>query len=278
MDNNQERLSYIDLLIIAINNFKFLLISSLFVGVISFIIINLTPNIFLSNAILSLPSLANSKQAAELMRSRLILSRIINPVSQSGEVVTEFEYLEFEKKIEVEVKKDGLIYLNVKGNSPQDAQRLAANIIDEWLKNSIPSGETVGILKKRLKNSEDGLKAVTILINKITYARLTTSAPLASDAILLKLNELQQNFQSDVVLIPRLLESDYHNLVKLPPTLPTSPISKSQSVIACISAIVTGAVLLLFLFARQVWRNGAMVPEKASKQALLLQALGLNPR
>jgi hypothetical protein len=278
MEQKENSFTFLDLVIIIIENIKLLLIGPLLVGLIAMIIVNSEQKIYISHAILGLPSSANSKQAAELLRSRLVLAPIMTSASHAGRVVSEEEYLDFAKKIEVSLKKDGLIYLYVKGNSPQDAQRLASAIIDEWLKTTIPGEKTVEILKNRLKNSEVGLRAITALISKINPASLKNSSPLISENALEKLIELQQNFQRDVVEIPRLIEIDYHNIVKEPPTLAAYPILNNQNVKVVISVIVTGVLLLFFIFARQAWRSGAMVPETASKQALLLQVLGRNPR
>ncbi len=62
-----------------------------------------------------------------------------------------------------------------------------------------------------------------------------------------------------------------------PPTLPEQPIKPKKSLIAVISALATGFLLLMFVFVRNAWRQAATHSESADKLRRVRRALGLKP-
>ena len=94
---------------------------------------------------------------------------------------------------------------------------------------------------------------------------------------LVALGELQARYLVDVLSIPRALQGLSRDVVIQVPTLPVAPVSPKKGLIAVITAVGVGFVLLLFVFMRQSWRNSAAANESGRKQSLLLSTLGLKP-
>ncbi len=90
--------------------------------------------------------------------------------------------------------------------------------------------------------------------------------------------ELQSRYLAEVLSISRTLQGLSRDVVSQPPTLPTEPSAPKKSLIAMLAAFGTGFGLLLWVFARQAWKNAGKNPEAAEKQAKLLAAIGLKAR
>ena len=62
------------------------------------------------------------------------------------------------------------------------------------------------------------------------------------------------------------------------PNLPVSPEGKGRAIPSLVSALVTGFLLLVFVFLRKIIRTASTNPHSAAKLAQIRQALGLSAR
>jgi hypothetical protein len=65
------------------------------------------------------------------------------------------------------------------------------------------------------------------------------------------------------------------NALVQPATLPEKPLSNKKALMAIITTLATGFVLLLFVFVRQAWRNAGANAEAADKLARIRRGFGL---
>jgi uncharacterized protein involved in exopolysaccharide biosynthesis len=63
-----------------------------------------------------------------------------------------------------------------------------------------------------------------------------------------------------------------------PPTLPTEAVAPKKGLIALLSALASGFLLLLWVFAQKAWVNTRQDPLMAEKQARLIAAMSFRSK
>jgi uncharacterized protein involved in exopolysaccharide biosynthesis len=275
-----DEISLLDLLLVVAENIKLLVLGPLVAGLLALGGSYLLPQSFVSEAILLVSA---PPQAAGLMKSPVVLDPVIASLGLAKGKSIEIAREDVADQIKATVAKNGLLQLDVTARTASDAQALANTIIDAWLKTTVPAEPERQDLEKRLAFAQASLKTVTALLDRLAEEGTTTlNKPLTrgeAGAGLVPVGELQSRYLGEVLSIPRALKGLSRDVViKQPPTLPTEPESRKKALIAALSAVGAGFVLLLFVFLRQAWRAAAADPESARKQRQLLSAIGIKPQ
>lgn len=217
-----------------------------------------------------------------MMVSPLVLDPLIESLKLSEGRPIEVARKKLGDQIKATVGKDGLLRLDVTATTPAQAQALANAVIDSWLKSTLPGEQDRADLEKRLGYARVSLDATRRLLERLTAeGGASLNKPLTrgeAGTSIVAVGELQARYLSEVLNIPRWLQGLSRDVVKQPPTLPTEPVSPKKSLVAVLSALAAGFVLLLWVFMRQAWRNAAQNPETAEKQARLRLAMGFKGR
>jgi uncharacterized protein involved in exopolysaccharide biosynthesis len=276
MQNEIEgsQVSLLDLLLVVVENIKLLVFGPLIIGLLALLTAFALPQSFTSQAILSpVPA-----QAATMMTSPLILDPVINALNWDDGVTIESARAKLAGQIKAVVGKDALLRLSVRAEKPEEAKKIANLIIDAYLKSTAPGALDRADLEQRLTYARTSLDAIRKLIESFTLngAGILNKPVTLGEAgtSLVALGELQARYLGEVLSIPRTIQGLSRDIVIQPPTLPTEAVAPKKSLIAVMTALVSGFALLLWVFMRKAWVKTQQDPMTAMKQARLRAALG----
>ena len=272
VENNQ--FSLIDLLLVIAENIKLLVLGPLAIGVIALLAGFALPQSFTSQAILA----SAPPQAVTMMTSPLVLDPVIKILNFADGISIEAARAKLAGQIKAVIGKDALLRLDVTAKTPSEAQKNANLIIDAYLKSTAPGELDRADLEKRLTYAKTSLDSVRKLIERIT----SNGAGILNKPITLgeagtsvvALGELQARYLGEVLSIPRTIQGLSRDAVIQPPTLPTEAVAPKKSLIAILSTLVGGFVLLMWVFVLKAWGNARQDPMSAMKLARLRAALG----
>lgn len=280
-----DEISLLDLLVTITDNLKLLILGPMAAGLIALGVGFVVPPTFESEALIKVPNpvsttttttTANKSLSAEALAATLQSAVALDPVvlanggpnTAQGQTLTDARKA-LQSRISVSIgKKDGLLTLKAQGESPQQAQQLAQQLIAQAQRVSKPHGDDLKRLQDQLDNQKLQLQAAQQALREYTQSKSAnnTSAPLlltlvqsASQRML----ELEDHMRG-------LTDSD----IVQSPTLPDRAIKPNKSLIAVVAALAMGFALLLFVFVRQAMRNAAADPTHASKLAHIKRSLG----
>jgi uncharacterized protein involved in exopolysaccharide biosynthesis len=271
----ENQIGLLDLLLVVAENLRLLVLGPFFIGGLALLAGFAFPQSFTSQAILvSAPA-----QAVSMVTSPLVLDPVINVLNWSGGVSAESARLRLGSQIKAVMGKDSLLRLDVTAGKPEEAQKIANLVIDSYLKSTRPGELDRADLQKRLSYAQNSLASVSKLIERIT----SNGAGMLNKPITLgeagtsvvALGELQNRYLGEVLSIPRALQGLSRDIVIQAPTMPTEAVAPKKWLIAAMSVLFSGFVLLLWVFARKAWANTEQDPTTAKKQARLRAAVGL---
>jgi len=280
MYKEEDEVGLLDILIVIADNWRVLLLGPLFIGLLALAISYARPDSFLSTSILAPPASPQTPvQAIAVMVSPIVLDRVIESLKLGQGRSLQMARSGLIKQISATVGKDGFIHLDVTANTPTAAMSLANAVIDNWLLTTIPpAGDRVD-LEARLAYAKVALASVRGLLDRLTSegaANLSSTFTRGEASLsVVALGELQARYFSEVLTIPRTLRGLSRDLIVQSPTLPTEPASK-RGLTVLLTTFVGGFALLLWVFAREIWKRAARVPQNAEKQIKLLRSLGIN--
>ena len=276
MEVNAEEspVSVLDLLLVVAENIKLLVLGPLVIGVIALLAGFALPQSFTSQAILA----SAPPQAVTMMTSPLVLDPVIKILNFADGISIEAARAKLAGQIKAVIGKDALLRLDVTAKTPSEAQKNANLIIDAYLKSTAPGELDRADLEKRLTYAKTSLDSVRKLIERIT----SNGAGMLNKPITLgeagtsvvALGELQARYLGEVLSIPRTIQGLSRDAVIQPPTLPTEAVAPKKSLIAILSTLVGGFVLLMWVFVLKAWGNARQDPMSAMKLARLRAALG----
>ncbi len=270
-------ISLLDLLVVVAENLKLLILGPVVAGLLAYGYAFTLPPSFTSQAILVLP-MPSSQQASTMMVSPLVLDPVIESLGLAAGRSKQLARAGLVGQVKVYEGKDGVLRLDVTANTPSQAQTISNAVIDSWLKTTGPSEQELSDLTTRLAYSKMALASVRQLLDRIVAeGSASLNKPLTrgeSGISIVAIGELQGRYLNEVLSITRALKGITREVVRQPPTLPTEPVSSKKSLIAALAALVSGLVLLLWVFIRQVWKDAAQDPEVSEKQDKLRAAIG----
>ena len=277
----EEEISLLDLLIIAAGEIKLLILGPLVVGLLALGVGYNSPQSFTSQAILALPTQTQTQtpaQAATMLVAPIVLDPVIESLKLSKGQSTQLARVGVANQVKATVGKDGLIRLDVTANKALEAQVLANAVIDSWLKSTTPGGQDRVDLEQRLTHAKSGMAMLPRFQERWSAedpsgsGKSLTSGDAAAGLVIMA--DLQARYLGEVLSIQRALSGLSRDVVKQSPTLPTEPIPAKKGLRAIMATLGSGFALLLWVFMRSAWKNAALDPAVAEKQARLRCALG----
>ena len=269
----EDEISLLDLLTTVAENLKLLVLGPLVVGVATLGVTFVLPQKYSSQAILVMPNQGSftPAQTAALVSSPLVLDPILQAVQPLSDTSLDKARKRLEERVKATVGKDFLVRIETTGDTPQAAQQLGNQIIDSFLKNTIPTPADLQDIKRRLEIANSGLATVQGALKTLGSNALDKPLTLGTaNTSLVSLYELEAKYLSDTLALPRaMLGLQRDAVVKQAPTLPIDPTSPKKGLVAIIAGLASGFALLLFVFARQSLRNASNNKETASKLASL---------
>ena len=277
--DEENDVSFLDLLVVVADNLKLLIFGPVLVGLLALAVSYALPQTFISQSILALPiPPQTATQAVAVMVSSLVLDPVIESLKLAEGRTMQITRSWLAKQISATVGKDGLVRLDVSATTPAAAHAIANAVIDTWLRTTVPPARERVDLEARLAYAKVALSGTRGLLERLTSessSNLNKSLTRGEPGIsIVAFGELQARYFSEVLTIPRTLQGLSRDVLVQPPTLPTEPVEPKKTLVAVFAALGSGFFLLLWVFVRQAWKNAALDPRTAGKQARLRAALG----
>jgi hypothetical protein len=279
IDEQEDKISLIDLLLVVAQNIKLLIFAPLVIGLLAFGITASLPNTFTSHADLTLGE--SAKAVESIMRSPVVLDVLLNQFPSSlgltdasrEEITKRFRF----STISASQKSSSVLTrLEVDGRDPEQARALANALIDAWLATTKPQPENKHELERKLKLDREALVTVSNLIARLEGETTKLIMPnmqfdLATPAV--QLLKLRNGYVDEIAAIGLQLRGTTHDVVLSPPTLPTQQVKNKTDLIPILVGMGSGFALLLWVFMRKAWENAAQDPMAFEKQGRLKAAL-----
>lgn len=281
----ENQMGLLDLLIVVAENIRLLILAPLVVGLLALGGAFALPKSYVSQAILSMPvpppmvTPMTPTQVALMMVSPQVLDAVIVALDLSEGRPVDVAREKLAGQIKVMAGKDGLVRLDVSAPSPAQAQAIANAVVDGWLNMVMPSERERAMLETRLSQTTNALDSVNRIMARLVGGDVSVQKRSSEigglGASLVAVGDLQARYQSEVFAITRQLQGlAREDVLRQAPTLPAGASAPKKGMIAVLSMLTSGFVLLLWVFMRQAWRNVAQDPLGAQKQARLRAALG----
>jgi capsular polysaccharide biosynthesis protein len=292
---SQSSIGLLDLMLLVSQNLKLLIFGPLAISLLALALCFVVPQKYASEAIVVLPAFATlstgagnatpadigfaTAQAAAVMMSPLVLDSVIQSLDLAEGRALHVARRNLAERVRASVGKDGLLRLETIADSPQSAQALANAVIDTWLKSTIPGNQEKADMERRLQSFKTSLSIVEQVLDRLGKEGVSSlNQPVTkgeAGVTLMAIGELHARYLGDVLTLPRRIQGLSRDVVKQPPTLPTEVVFPKKGIIAILTAVGSGLLLLFWVFLREVWRSASRIPEVALKQARLLSSLGL---
>lgn len=255
-ESSDVQISLLSLLLLVVQNLWLLLISPVLVGLGAFVVMSFLPPRFESQAVqmgdAQLMGIYNSAQVRDAVIRQIRYAKKEEDLDSARERLANDLRVSFNSK-------DKTITILAKAAMPLDAQRMSEQAIAQA--NLANRGRLDDIERLRSQYDRTFQRAFE-QPSSIGSASARTSAPLSKQNDQGQVVDPGKDLQQLAFLADTLAKVQRFDLLQ-PPTLPTKPLSNKRSLIAVLAAIVTGSVLLLFVFVRQSLRQAVQDPESA---------------
>lgn len=279
LNTQDEELDLLDLLVTLVENWKLLIIGPIVIGLIALGVSFIIPKTYVSSSSVQVErggSGFTANVAASLAMSADVLTKIAPAAGLDDHLTNEEVIKQLSKRISVSVgKQDKLLNINTQAKSPEAAQKLNQALLDTLF----PLSKPRGLEKKQLEQQLESEKKRLLETSKLEQdtGTLIASGKAVNEATSRLYGELlaaNSNRQRAILDMERRLEGlDSDDIFQMP-TLPEQSIKPKKSLVAIGATLLTGFILLLFVFARQAMRTATeSSPEQAAKIARIRRAL-----
>lgn len=278
MDAGKSELGVLDVLVFLAENLRLLVIVPVVAGVLAYGVSYLLPRSYVSQVVLDTTGnmpLMTYAQAASLMASPVVLDQAVVALQSANidELRGNSARNWLKDRIKVTTGKEGLLRLDVTSPSPTLSQTLANAVIEAWFKHSAPTGLKRDEAQMKLAHAQESLTTLKQFRNRLMLNGGGSGNSKEMAALLDITDEIQKRHLDDVANLSGALQGVSREVVQQPPSLPVEPSAPRKGLIALLTAMISGFVMLVGLIARQAWRSARRHPLMADKQAKLLAAL-----
>ena len=271
-----DEISLLDLLQTIVDNLRLLVIGPIVAGLLALAGASFWPKTYESTAIL---------KSEQNLAGQMLTASVLDPIAAKLGYTPKMEADDARDKLRKEIKasynaKDKLVTLTAQATSPQAAQALANDVLEQVYVQTQPRDSAKQSLQKQLTQLQTREKELTqsakILERRLEQATGNGVSEVAQGYAQL-IGVIEKNQESQIKIEKELKGMDSSDLIQSP-TLPTKKVAPKRSLIAIIAALAAGFALLLFVFIRQALRNASQNEESAPKinalQASWRKALG----
>jgi uncharacterized protein involved in exopolysaccharide biosynthesis len=271
-----DEISLLDLLQTIVDNLRLLIIGPLVAGLLAYGVALVIPKTYESTAIL---------KSEQNLAGQMLTASVLDPIAAKLGYTPKMEADDARDKLRKEIKasynaKDKLVTLTAQATSPQAAQALANDVLEQVYVQTQPRDSAKHSLQKQLTQLQAREKELTqsakILERRLEQATGNGVSEVAQGYAQL-IGVIEKTQENQIKLEKELKGIDSSDLIQSP-TLPTKKVAPKRSLIAIIATLAAGFALLLFVFIRQAFRNASQNEESAPKinalQASWRKALG----
>ena len=277
-----DEISLLDLLVTAAESWKLLIFGPIAAGLVGLSVAFLLPATYVSTAVLSLPQDGFNNAIAQAVASSddflLGVAQSTGRLDDSNarsKAAEQIRELRTQTKVTSD-RKSQLLSIKVTARTPEQAQALNQKLVDALLVASKPTGSMLQRLQTELANAEASAKGYQAAQAAVTRWLAKPLPGNTSETFVQAVVALQANNESTENRIFRIKESITgldQSVVIQQPDRPLARTSPKRSLIAVLTALAAGFVLLLYVFIRQALRQSAQDPESARKLQAIKQAL-----
>ncbi|MBQ0132373.1 MAG: lipopolysaccharide biosynthesis protein [Comamonas sp.] len=264
-----DEIDLMDMLVVVAENIKLLVMAPILIGLIAWGIAFLIPKSFESQALLSTnkPGLNVSSQVlASYIKSADILEKVAKEAGFGSHLGPAALQAEMQQLVKVSVgKQDQLISLTTKAETPEAAQALNFLVWKHVLPLTQPRGSEKKYLQEQLESEQERLSASRAL-ELLTAQRLEQGNTSESAGRLYgELLSANSARTERIASLQSSLEGLMLDSLAQQPTISELPVSPKKSLIALVSALSSGMILLIFVFVRHGFRSAQKSPQQAQK-------------
>ena len=277
--NNYEddEISLLDILVTLAESWKLLVFGPLIAGVLAGALSFLWPKTFESVAIVRLTE-------AEL--ALLNTAPVLDPLIEKFGLLAEFDGVQEDarqylaKKITGKFdKKTNLVTITAAANTPERAQEMGKAVIDALLKELLPKGKNKDQIEQKIINNES---VISNNRDALEQLQKQMGKPSSGDAALEVVMKYYASLTAEVaakelenIELRRNLLVKGEEVYVQRASLPWSKVSPKRSMVVIVAVLLSGVVLLMFVFVRRAWRSATQDVHASAKIAVIKKSLGL---
>lgn len=276
--NNYEddEISLLDILVTLAESWKLLVFGPLIAGVLAGALSFLWPKTFESVAIVRLTE-------AEL--ALLGSAPVLDPLVEKFGLLVEFDGVQEDarqyltKKIVGKIdKKANLVTITAAANTPERAQEMGKAIMDSLLKELLPKGKNKDQIEQKIASNEAVISSNRDALDQLQKQMGKSSGGDAALEVVMKYYasltaEVAAKELENIELRKSLLVKGEEVYVQKA-NLPLRKTSPKLSLVVMFSVIVSGLLLLMFVFVRKAWLSVVQDVDSANKLLAIKRALG----
>ena len=249
------------LLRIIATNLKLLIASALLAGIAGFTVASFTTKYYRSSAYLSFGE-DLARAANSIMSSPQTLDKVLAKIKVPGDTIeARRRYIDSNRSIVVAPKEiprtSKLFRLDFVSPDPHVAQQVNTLFIEAFIESTKPPPNKASVIKADIERNEVQAKSISELLERLAkeapslLVQNSLQGELATPIVAL-IGKRDQNLANALALKQQLLGVS-EDIVFWPPDLPEEPVWPQRSLIAALSAIGGGLLMLAFAALRAGW-------------------------
>lgn len=276
-DEFEDSIDLFDVALTLAENIKLLVLGPLLAGFFIYGITFLLPQKFQSTAVLRAePDVSSYMTTVTVLDSSLANLGFLKDLSEEE---AEEARIDLNRRVTTQIgRNDKLVTLNVTAGSPLAAQRMADEILKNTFAGLRPKGEELKrlLVQKALLQQQLGeLQDTSNTAQKL----LENSSPTADHGLLAEsissLSSIRIRLQETQFAVERrILGLTTEDLLQSP-TLPKKPSAPKKELIAVLSALGTGLLLVVFVLMRHFWITSNTLEPHRDRLDALKRSYGL---
>ena len=272
---DDQEIDLLDLLVVAAENVKLLVLGPLIVGLLALGGAYALPKTYQSVSVLSTDEV-NPAVVGSWATSGDLLAPVLEELGLFKDKSKEEAVRRAREIVIVAVgKQDKLVTLTTQGETPDAARQLNQRMLDQLVQYSRPTGAKKTAMQFQLDTQKVSLAAAVALEKHL--GNLLISSKLATEAQSRVFSDLLRSKTELVARVAQLqlqLEGLNASNVVQAPSLPERPIKPKKAVVAVSATLLSAVGLVLFVFVRQSLRKAASGSETAAKLQRIRRSLG----
>jgi LPS O-antigen subunit length determinant protein (WzzB/FepE family) len=274
---HDDEISLLDILVTLAESWKLLVFGPLIAGVLAGALSFLWPKTFESVAIVRLTE-------AEL--ALINSAPVLDPLIEKFALLPEFDGIQDDarqyltKKLVGKVdKKTGLATITAAANTPERAQELGKAAMEALLKELLPKGKNKDAVEQQILSNE---RIIASSADAIEQLQKQIGKAGQNDAGLEVVMKYYASLTAEVVKkelenieLKKTLAVRGDEVYVQQASLPQRKVSPKGGLVMLLAVLVSGFVLLVFVFVRNAWRSAAQDADAVMKIGLIKRFLGV---
>ena len=260
----EDEISLLDLLVVIAENLRLLVLGPLLAALLALGIVSFLPRTWESVTLLR----GGSPTLATVVTSPAVLLPVARVQGVPAGKALDAAVEDLRKRVKANFNaKDQVLTVTVTADTPDAALALGNRIFGQLKLASAPAGpertrleSQIADISRREEQLDGSIQALSARLREAPGAASSDSVRSYGQLI----STAHQLSADRMVIAKQLAGVDESNLLQAP-SLPDRPVSRKGAVVALVSALATGFLLLLWVFARQAIRNAEADPESAGK-------------